>query len=117
MGAGCADAVKYGAKFGYSKEEIAALEEAAKSGSMTDLFRAFGSRLTTYAAGAVGASHFGFPGLVAGEAVGHYGAAASRNIADTMQMERVQKLLDQLGAGAPPDAHSILQQLGEKSAP
>jgi len=100
---------------GCSKEEIKALERAAKTGGVTDLFRAFGSRLTTYAAGAVGASQFGLPGLVAGETIGHFGSAASRSLADDMQMKRVQDLLQQIGMGAPPDATQILYGLGEQA--
>jgi len=102
---------------GFSEAEIAELEKVAKSGKVESLLKMFGGRLTPYVAEAAGASMGGLPGLVTGAAIGHGGSTLARNAAGAIQGRKVTNLMDLLGQGAPPDAGSILQGLGQSDAP
>ena len=84
---------------GFSKEEIAALKEAAKTGVVTDIYRQLGSRLVPLAAEATGAAVGGLPGWAAGAAVGNVGASLARDAATARQMKKVNNLMGVLGRG------------------
>lgn len=70
---------------GYSKEELAAIEKAAKTGVVSDLLRTGGSRLVPIIAGASG-------GGVLGTAAAGAGAAASRGLATRNAMVNAENV-------------------------
>ena len=74
---------------GYSKEEVALINKAAKTGVVTDLLRTFGSRLIpAITAGSGG----GLPASAAAAAAG----MASRDAATRLQVGRATKLTDKI---------------------
>lgn len=97
---------------GYSKEERAALEKAAKTGTADELLRALGSRLVNYAAPVVGASH-GVEGSVFAGALGYGASRAARTLGAIRQENKATKIMNLLGQGAPPDSREILERLGQ----
>lgn len=70
---------------GYTKEELAAIEKAAKTGIVTDILKTGGSRLVPIIAGASG-------GGVLGTAAAGAGAAASRGIATRNAMVNAENV-------------------------
>lgn len=85
---------------GWSPEEKAALHEASKTGAFQDVLRIMGSRLTSIAGGAVGGSIGGIPGAIASGLATHAISGLSRNIAQQMQMNKINNLQGIIARGA-----------------
>lgn len=96
---------------GYSKQEIAALKEAAKTGVLTEVLRVTGSRLTAIAGTAGGFLGHGIPGAMVGAGAAHAVSGAARKAGAALQMKKVNKLMETLAKGAPQ------RSLSEMTAP
>lgn len=85
---------------GWSPEEKMALEQATKTGVVADLLGIIGSRLTTIAASTAGGAVGGIPGAIVTGLATHGLSTISRNIAQQMQMNKINNLQGIIARGA-----------------
>lgn len=86
---------------GYSDEEYAALDKAARTGLGVDTLRVFGSRLIPIISSGAGGLSGGFPGYVAGNLGAQGVSTLSRNTANFLQTRKAQKLANIIAQGSP----------------
>lgn len=86
---------------GWSGEEKAALVDSADRGAVGGLMHVLGSRLLPHVGGAVGAGVGGFPGFIAGEIATHVAGGGARQLANYLQQQRVNQLMNVLGSRVP----------------
>lgn len=94
---------------GYTDEQISALEAAAKTGTVTDVLSTFGGRIIPALSAIAGETIGGPAGAIVGGAAGYTGAAASRNLATSMQMRRANALLRSLGPSSAPKVAQVAE--------
>ncbi len=84
---------------GYTDEELAALQEGAKTGFAEDAIRTFGGRLMTGAGTVIGAGVGGIPGAVVGGGLSFIGGKMLRGSAAAIQERGVNNLLRVMSKG------------------
>jgi len=92
---------------GYDAAETAALEEAAKRGTLGSVLHVFGSRLVPLAAGAAGAGG-GLASSILSAGVAHLGTAKLRDWGTALQENRLNNVMGVLGQSVPPNPNTLL---------
>lgn len=94
---------------GYSDAELSALDDARKRGLVGGTLHVFGSRLGPLMGGAAGAVAGGPIGAILAAGTTHAASSGMRNMAEKLQMNKVNNLMDVLGQRVP--------EFAERSAP